>query len=193
MPKPVQSGGPIRFPSQPEPAAPDPKPKAKSSAPAPLPKAVQALVAQHRKAELDRKPATDGETIARELSRQAGIEARPTPKPRLYPTAPAPAAVSDQAAIARELGRQGRVKVRDAPKPTLRPFPPGTVMPSRPRAAEADCFNQASKTVGTCVGAAVAAGVGTATGPGELVVLGVAGYMCGTEVNDYYRCKTEKR
>lgn len=150
-------------------------------------------MAQHRKAELGRKPATDGETIARELSRQAGIEARPTPKPRPYPTSPAPAAVSDQAAIARELGRQGGVDVRQAPKPTPQAFPPGTVMPSRSRPAEGDCFNQASKTVGTCFGAAVAAGLGTATGPGELVVLGVAGYMCGTEVNDYYRCKVEKR
>ncbi|MFO0564907.1 MAG: hypothetical protein U0263_04545 [Polyangiaceae bacterium] len=79
------------------------------------------------------------------------------------------------------------------PKPQLLPMPPGTQMPVPPQVSpNGDCFNQGLKTAGTCVAAGAAAAAGVPSGPGELIVLGAAGFACGTEVNDFYRCVTQK-
>lgn len=156
MPKPVQSKSLEQFRVPVETLPPAPKPK-QAAPTAPLPRSVQSLIDQHKKTPKS-KPVADEAAIARELSRQGGIQA-----------------------------------LAAAPKPKLQPMPPGTKMPAKPQASPSpDCFTQGLKTAGTCVAAGAAAAAGVTAGPAEVIVLGAAGFACGTEVNDFYRCVAQK-
>lgn len=154
MPNPVGSRAVDQFRLRPE-AEPLPrkKPDAKQEQAPVLPKAVQLLVDQNRKASRAAKPVSDASAIARELSRQAGIEAR-----------------------------------AEAPKPKLQPMPAGARPPAAATPAQPDCYLQGAKASGTCGTAVLVTGAGVATGPADLVALGIGGFMCGNELLDYYRC-----